>query len=145
MAAQPSGVSTTPPSLVSSANLLMVHSNSSSSPQGVHPCTIREKGLYGSLCIYKVSIKKMRGSPDEAWKVGGASVPVCTRRPLLWTSACSAFTYVGPAWAVRGMDGAACFSALLAGRLMTPSRVFCCCFIPRIPGWYLNTFLLPGG
>ena len=30
MAAQPSGVSTTPPSLVSSANLLRVHSNSSS-------------------------------------------------------------------------------------------------------------------
>ena len=30
MAAQPSGVSTTPPSLVSSANLLMVHFNSSS-------------------------------------------------------------------------------------------------------------------
>ena len=30
MAAQPSGVSTTPPSFVSSANLLRVHSNSSS-------------------------------------------------------------------------------------------------------------------
>ena len=37
MAAQPSGVSTTPPSLVSSANLLRVHSNSSSRSL-IFPC-----------------------------------------------------------------------------------------------------------
>jgi len=50
MAAQPAGVSTTPPSFVSSANLLRVHSNSSSRSKGSAVTSYNEKHTWGTPC-----------------------------------------------------------------------------------------------